>query len=371
MDTPALQATLWCHPDAARARPVTVSFRFDGIELRFADGARLVPYGGDLRLALGGLDGDRVILESGEGESLLHLQADPGHIALLLPRIPDPALRAKLIALLPAAADRRARAANLGWRVAGYLLGFLVALWLAWGPLVSFSVGRIPASWERSLGSGAARQLIAGRVEITSGTAHRNLNELFRRLVAATDAPHCEFRLHLVRDDAVNAFALPGGVVVVHTALLEKAKSAEEVAGVLAHEIEHAVRRHGMRRVMNGLGLGAVATVLFGDAGTLLAVAQQAALELGLKSYDRDQEREADDGAVDRLVRARIDPAPFAAFFDRLREEGGDLPGGLGWLSTHPASSERAERIRARAREALAGESFRPLELPFDLADAK
>ncbi len=361
---PAAAAALFGPPDPATARRATVVFGSGSLEILWEGGARLARTE-EVRLSLGGLDGDRLVVETGEGEGLLHLQLDLAAFAPRIGEVPDPALRARLAALAPRAAERKSRAATLGFRMAGMLAALLLALYLAWNPLLDVAVARIPPAWERSLGQSAATHLLAGRVEVTTGEAKRDLDALFARLVAKADAPECEFRLHLVRDDEVNAFALPGGTVVVHTALLSKSGRAEEVAGVLAHEIQHAKRRHGMRRIVGGLGAGALAAVLIGDVGSLGGLMQRAALELGLKSYDRDQEREADAGAVELLATAGIDPHPFANFFDRLHAEGAGLPQALGWFSTHPASDERAATVRALAERAAAGRRFIPLPYRF------
>ena len=84
----------------------------------------------------------------------------------------------------------------------------------------------------------------------------------------------------MVQSPVVNAFALPGGYVVVFTGLLKKAESGEEVAGVLSHELNHVLQRHGMERIVKMLGLAAAIGILLGDQQGLTGLAKQVGMEL-------------------------------------------------------------------------------------------
>jgi predicted Zn-dependent protease len=179
---------------------------------------------------------------------------------------------------------------------------------------------------------------------LTAGSPHR-----YRWLVA--DSP------------AVNAFAAPGGIVVVNAGLIRAAGSPEEVAGVLAHEIAHAELRHGLRAMVKGAGLRLLAALALGDySGTVLAEGAKQLTELG---FSREAEREADRDGLRRLVAARIDPAGMVRFFEKLAQEESLAPPEL--LSTHPATEERLAGLRREAA-ALRGE-WRPLAV--DLAAAR
>jgi predicted Zn-dependent protease len=180
------------------------------------------------------------------------------------------------------------------------------------------------------------------------------VEELAAPLVKATTTPF-EFQFTVVDDPAINAFALPGGFVTVNFGLLEKAKTGEEVAGVLAHELSHVTERHGTQRVLRQLGGFAAMSVLFG--GTDIEVPTQVLSGLVHTAYDRAQETEADTVGIAVLKKAGVDPGGMADFFHRLREESPVNPPEL--LSTHPDPGNRAEKVR----EAATG--FRPtLSLP-------
>jgi predicted Zn-dependent protease len=147
----------------------------------------------------------------------------------------------------------------------------------------------------------------------------------------------------VVKNDVVNAFALPGGYVVVFTGLLEQAKSGEEVAGVLSHEFTHVLERHGLERIVKQMGLVAVVGIILGDQQGLARIVRQVGVELLSLKFGRTQETEADVSGLQLLHRAHIDPAGMITFFQRLSEE---EQGRVEWLSSHPMSAARAERLK-------------------------
>jgi predicted Zn-dependent protease len=164
------------------------------------------------------------------------------------------------------------------------------------------------------------------------------LDRLTRRLFPLyPDDAGVPLTVRVVPGDTVNAFATLGGDVYVYDGLIQKAQSPEELAGVLAHEIEHVKRRH----IVEGfaarlLTVGALRVALSGRGG-----AEIGALLLKL-TFSRKQEREADEGGLARLRDARVDVAGFESFF--TRDQGGALPE---ILSDHPASSGRAALARS------------------------
>jgi predicted Zn-dependent protease len=140
----------------------------------------------------------------------------------------------------------------------------------------------------------------------------------------------------------INAFAAPGGVVVVYSGLIRAAGSAEELAGVLAHEVAHAELRHTLRGVIKSLGLRALVSLVTGDiSGSVFADAATRLTEL---RFSRDAEREADAEGLRRLVAARIDPTGMIRFYEKLAAEQRLSPPPI--LSTHPATGERLESLR-------------------------
>jgi predicted Zn-dependent protease len=157
------------------------------------------------------------------------------------------------------------------------------------------------------------------------------------------------FHLKVVDAPIVNAYALPGGHMVVYTGLLKAADSPAQVAGVLAHEMSHVTRRHGMQRIAQSLGVIAAIQLVFGDVSGVAAVAVELLREGAINSYSREHEHEADMDGVKTLARAGADPKALAEFFAILQKREGDLPAALSWLGTHPNLSQRIADVKAAA----------------------
>jgi predicted Zn-dependent protease len=180
-------------------------------------------------------------------------------------------------------------------------------------------------------------------------------------------APHAaidglEFDIHVIESPMVNAFCLPGGTIVVYTGLIAEAGDAEQVAGVIAHEIAHATLRHGMERVSQSLGLTAAVQLILGDVAGLGAAGAELFKFATINSYSRDQEAAADAEGARMLYAAKIDPTALARFFETLKNQEGDLPGVVSWISTHPQHDERIAAVEAQA-DALAPQAFEPLDI--------
>jgi predicted Zn-dependent protease len=241
---------------------------------------------------------------------------------------------------------RRARHRHRGlWTaVAAGLVGISLLFWMGSDLLVQWSVKRIPVAWEDQLGAAAYRQMLLGKTVLKSGAVVAAIQEMMGRLTAQVpDIPY-RFEVSVVQSDVVNAFALPGGYVVVFTGLIHKAETAEEVAGVLSHEISHVLERHGMERLVKQLGLAAVAAIISGDQQGLMGLAQRLGLELLTLKFSREQETEADLSGLLLLHKASIPPDGMIRFFDRLSEEDRHQ---IELFSTHPMSASRAQRLEA------------------------
>jgi beta-barrel assembly-enhancing protease len=228
--------------------------------------------------------------------------------------------------------------ACLGLAVAGYLL--------LTGRVVSWAAEQMPVSTEVKWGNVIAPTFLAGRTMVSEGPALEACAQILARLTNAVERnPGYPFTVAVVKDGMVNALALPGGHIVVFTGLLERAGSAEEVAGVLAHELQHILKRHVVKRVISSLGTHALVWAVFGG-GNLSTIAVGTREIMGL-SYSRQQEREADQAGLRLLVQAGISPESLASFFEKLRQ---DEPLRLPELiSTHPATDERIKQIRQAA----------------------
>jgi predicted Zn-dependent protease len=156
----------------------------------------------------------------------------------------------------------------------------------------------------------------------------------------------------------VNAVAVPGGRILLFRGLIEHAESAEEVAGVLAHELGHVVHRDPTVEALRAAGSAGILGLLVGDvvgAGIVVA-ASEAVLNA---SYRREAEARADDTAIRLLAEAGLPSGPFADFFRRMRARYGEVRGVFRYFASHPALEARAER--AEAGDAVAGGDYEPV----------
>lgn len=194
------------------------------------------------------------------------------------------------------------------------------------------------------------------------------LETLARRVTAGLESPP-PLRLVVVRADLVNAFALPGGYVVLTHGLIRAAESPEEVAGVLAHEVGHVAHDHVTEAIYRTTAISMLVSLLVGDVTFGVA---GAVVELALNGrHSREAERAADRFAVELLNASGIDGEGLVRFFERIagRAGGEDHPL-FRILSTHPPTRERAEEVRAIARAggpALTGHEWRRLRRVCDL----
>src|SRR5260370_1392343 len=138
------------------------------------------------------------------------------------------------------------------------------------------------------------------------------------RLPARPPGAPYTFRVYIVDVPVFNAFAAPGGTGVVFRGLLERTDSPEQLAGVLAHELQHVVQRHSTRAIVQHTSSGLLIAALTGDVTGPLAYGLEAARVLGQLRYSRDAEEEADTEGLKMLLAARVDPAGMIAFFKAL-----------------------------------------------------
>ena len=331
----------------ATGLPCHVEVSLTGLTVRFdAESPALdllsLPFS-TVSVSAGGLDHDQLVVRWGE----------PAHAQTLY--LKDPILIRAIRSAAPgeltkdleetAAKVRRARTRNRSvWAVVLAVIGGLtLAVWFSTDVLVQWAVDRIPPEWEQRLGQSAYRDFLQQQTVIKEGASVAAVQEISSRLIDQLPKSPYTFEISVVKNDVVNAFALPGGYVVVFTGLLEQAKSGEEVAGVLSHELNHVLERHALERIVKQLGVVAVIGIIFGDQGGLTGVMKQVGTELLSLKFGRAQETEADVTGLQLLHRARIDPTGMISFFQRLSEQ---EQGRVEWLSTHPMSAARAERLK-------------------------
>ena len=215
---------------------------------------------------------------------------------------------------------------------------------------------------ERRLGERIMRDIRRDPAYLDDPEVADYVNTLGARLTARSDAARQEFEFFVVRDPQINAFALPGGFIGIHSGLLIAAQSESEVAGVLAHEIAHVTQRHIARMITQQgqsqlMSLAAMAVaILAARSNSQVAEAAmvfgQAGVMQSQLNFSRDNEREADRVGVQMLDAAGFDPRGMAAFFERLQRATRVYEGGApSYLRTHPLTFERIGDIQGRVEK--------------------
>ena len=314
------------------------------------------------RLAIksGGFDQDHLVLSwTIDGEERQVYVKDPAVIHALKTSAHLEVSRHTRQSMKGAARARHASTIWI-WVAVASISAVLAGLWLASDVLVRMAVNRIPIEWERTLGESARQEMLTGQRVLTEGPAVKAVEEITRRLTDHVPSSPYRFDVTVVRNDAVNAVALPGGSVIVYTGLLKQAESPEEVAGVLAHEINHVLLRHGVESMVQSVGVMALVMVLLGNQQGLIGALERLGIQLTTMKFSREKETEADLHGLHLLHKANISPAGLIQFFERLSKTEG-APVAL--LSTHPMSAERAARLK-KEEEALP--SHTPETFAFD-----
>ncbi|MNK04651.1 Metalloprotease LoiP precursor [compost metagenome] len=212
-------------------------------------------------------------------------------------------------------------------------------------PLAAEGIAKIlPEKIERSISSGML-DFLDQRIFAPSKLAparQQALIDRFRQLQAPWDGVP-DYRI-LFRKSKIgpNAFALPSGDIILTDELVQLIQNDEQIMGILAHELGHLHERHLMRRVVQSSAVGALVTVLFGDASAIVANIPTLLLDM---KYSRDAEREADDYAIAMMKANGIDLSNMAAGFEKLQKELNETPT-VPYLSSHPSTAERIERIQ-------------------------
>jgi predicted Zn-dependent protease len=248
---------------------------------------------------------------------------------------------------------------KLGRSARGMLALFLVGS--------SVSCGTISVEDEKALGHQAQRAVRQQATLMRDRAVVNYVRQLGAELVAAARPTPFDVRWYVVEDEELNAFAIPGGSIYVNTGLIAKVHHADELAGVLAHELGHVTARHVAQNVNRQRNTGLIATIFtfmvailtgnpyLANAGDL--VSQLSAIAY-LNTFTRDFEREADALAIETLVKAGWSPEGMPRLFETLKKESGGR-GGPQFLMSHPAPEERIENAKAAIAHLPQGEQGR------------
>jgi len=221
------------------------------------------------------------------------------------------------------------------------------------GGAQNFNLISIEEEWQlgQRLSQDVARQLRFNN----DPTVNAYVRNMGNRIVAGSPAPFNQlpWEFHVVEDPAINAFAIPGGHVYVHSGLIASAENASELAGVMAHEISHVVARHTTEQISRQYGLSVLAGLVLGqDPGAVQQIAAQIVAGGALARFSREAEREADELGIQAMHRGGYDPRGMAAMFRLLMQHQRNQPGRVEqFFATHPTTEERVRDAENRAAQ--------------------
>lgn len=193
--------------------------------------------------------------------------------------------------------------------------------------------------------------------------AQNRVNAIGQKLAEVCDRRELLYSFKALDLKEPNAFSLPGGFVYVNRGLLEKAKTDDELAGVLAHEIAHIAARHAMKRLQTSMGYSLLQALAIGTraSGEAVRGAQVAFSQIYL-AYARGDELTADRLAVQTMRRAGYDPYAMAAFLENLKATLREKPARENYMRTHPYFSDRIRTVHEEIEGKMRFEDYINIE---------
>ena len=226
------------------------------------------------------------------------------------------------------------------------VLAFIISLFLLKNTFVEALARKAPIEWEAKIGDKLFESLKYQYEFIHNDSLEREFLIAAKPLIDQIRKEGTKVEFYFIKQASINAFALPGGKVVIQTGLIDHAKSWEEVLGVVGHELAHVTRRHHLRGVINNLGLFVLVSSFIGDFNSAAGAIINTGGDLASLSNDRAFETEADETGMNYLIASQIDPKGMISFFKTLKKESGSkMEDYTSFMSTHPATSERIQHL--------------------------
>ena len=205
-----------------------------------------------------------------------------------------------------------------------------------------FKVKKISDTTEKKLGEMIWQTIENTETVVENDSVNELIDKIVLRITDKNNIDRDQISVHVVENDEINAFAMPGDHLVIYTGLIASCDDESELAGVICHEMAHIQQNHVMKKLVKEIGLSALIAITTG--GNSPQLVKKLAKELSSAAYDRELETEADRTGVDYMIKAQLDPEKLADFLYKLASAE-YLPEQFYWVSTHPESKERAKAI--------------------------
>lgn len=255
-------------------------------------------------------------------------------------------------------------------RIVAWAAGGCVAIYLVAQLSLSFMVRsvlrRLPPQFEAQIGAAVIAEVKEEMTLVEDSNRVAALAALAAPLTQTVGGGQLAFKFYLAEDEDPNAFALPGGHVIVTTGLLNLVDRPEQVLGVIAHESAHVTQKHGLRTMIASAGPFIILRVFLGGSSSgLVRVAGDLSGLMIQQGFSQDYEKEADDVGWDTMVSAKIDPRGMIEVFRKLEEhDRTNAPPGIALpsaLQSHPAMEKRIARLEKRSQNGRHKEAFQDL----------
>lgn len=276
--------------------------------------------------------------------------------------VEDPAARRELASLIPQLASLAPVPPQAGRRIVGFGGALVALVAMFWGAIdfgTEYAAPLLPHTLQAKLGETVLDELLADKEECYGRAGNAAINRLANELAQEAGYKN-EITVHIVEGGPVNAFTLPGGILVFYSDLIDQAKDSSQVAGVLAHEIGHVVHYHPTKGLVRAYGMDLLAKLLSGGYSDILATVGTGGNLLWALRNGRAFEREADATGVGLLEKRGLRADGVASFFEQMLEkQPKDAAASAGIWSSHPAT---AERIAATKRPPTGKPAFTAAE---------
>ena len=282
---------------------------------------------------------------------------------------------------------------------------FIYILWVYALPgMANVVADNVPTEWEEQLGESYFQSLFKEQLQEPDPAMQKALDKIINRLLETTPDQPYKFRVYVHPSKMVNAMALPGGIIIIFQGLINASETPEELAGVIAHEFQHVLKRHSTRAIIRSEAVQLFGMIVSGNTDSMSSIILQAGGLLEFLRFSRELESEADDEGMKMMLAAQIDPEGMVRMYRKLEEahresmseketsdeqedtekddsekeseeklaEGKDSVDNEDekesewwkYFSTHPATHERVDRLKKMSEEST--RKPRPLLPDFD-----
>jgi predicted Zn-dependent protease len=315
-----------------------------GLKIKSERGGRLWWPNDKVRLQQHLFGSEQVRLEKdGENPEMLLVPRDPFFRALRQ-------LGSGMAKKLP---DRRRHKMGVALPIFASLavVGITTILYL-WGipGAASLLASKVPISWEEHLGQATVEKMAPPEKRCPDPNLNQFMDEMIATLTAPLSRNPYIFRVIVVDNPRVNAFAAPGGYIIIFRGLLQRTQTPEELAGVLGHELQHILHRHPTRALLQQASIGILLVALTGDVKGAMSFGLEGARILGTLRYSRELEEMADHEGMNMLLASGVDPMGMITFFQKMSQDGEKSPEILTYLSSHPNPESRIAHLKLLAR---------------------